>query len=484
MSTSEHAVVIVGSGFGGLCAAIRLLEHGVRDFVILERAGSVGGTWRDNHYPGAACDVPSHLYSLSFAPNPAWSRTYPTQPELRAYLERVAADFGLLPFCRFDTELVDASWDADAKRWHLTTNQGAWTARHVIAATGGLSEPKLPDIPGVGDFRGKTFHSARWDHEWPLAGRRVAVIGTGASAIQFVPEIAPRVAQLDVYQRTPNWIVPRRDRPYSDAEKWAFTHIPGARRALRASIWASLELRVFAFVTRPAILRAYQHLTLAHLRRQVADPALRAKLTPDYTLGCKRVLLSNDWYPALQRPNVTLVTEGIREVRADAVVTSDGAVRPADALVFATGFHATENPVATRIRGRGGRTLADAWRDGEEAFRGTLVHGFPNLSLVVGPNTGLGHSSMVYIIEAQVDYIVRLLGFARDRGAEVVEVTEAAQARYNRDLQARLAGSVWATGCQSWYRHRSGKITVLWPGSTIGFRWALRGIEAGDYTWG
>jgi cation diffusion facilitator CzcD-associated flavoprotein CzcO len=477
----EHAVVIVGSGFGGLCAAIRLIERGVRDLVILERGPSVGGTWRDNTYPGAACDVPSHLYSLSFAPNPAWSRTYPTQPELRAYLERLAADRGLLPYCRFGEDMVDARWDEGRERWRVTTSRAVYSARAVVAATGGLAEPKLPDLPGLGNFRGATFHSARWDHAAPLEGKRVAVIGTGASAVQFVPAIAPRVGHLDVYQRTPNWIVPRRDTPYSPATKWAFAHVPGLRLAYRAAIYGAHELRVLGFVTHPGILRAYQAVALAHLRRQVDDPALRRALTPDYTLGCKRVLVSNDWYPALRRPNVSLVTDGIREIREHAVVTTDGAERPADVLIFGTGFHATESPVAARVRGRGGVSLAEAWRDGEEAFRGTLVHGFPNLFLVVGPNTGLGHSSMVYMIEAQVDYIVRLLAHAEARGADVLEVTAAAQARYNRALQARLAGSVWATGCRSWYRHRSGKITALWPGFTFGFRRALRGIDPADY---
>ena len=470
MPASAHpAIVIVGTGFAGLCAAIRLLQRGETDFVLLERAATVGGTWRDNTYPGAACDVPSHLYSLSFASNPDWTRTYPTQPELRAYLEDIAARYGLLSYVRFDTELLDAAWDDDEKRWRITTNQGLLTARALISGTGGLSEPKLPDIPGVERFAGKTFHSARWDHGYDLTGKRVAVIGTGASAIQFVPEIAPKPARLDVYQRTPSWIVPRPDRPYSAAERWAFRTVPGTRAALRAGIYWLHELRVFAFVAQPALLRQYQRVATTHIARQVPSPALRAAVTPDYTLGCKRVLLSNDWYPAIQRPNVALVTDGIREIRPEAVVATDGTVRPVDCLIFATGFYATESPVAQRIRGRGGITLAEAWANGEEAYVGTLVKGFPNLFLLVGPNTGLGHTSMVFMIEAQVEYVLRLLAHTRAENAAAIEVTPEAHDAYNRALQARLAGSVWATGCKSWYQHRSGKITALWPGFTFGF---------------
>jgi cation diffusion facilitator CzcD-associated flavoprotein CzcO len=312
----------------------------------------------------------------------------------------------------------------------------------------------------------------------------VAVIGSGASAVQFVPRIAPAVAKLDVYQRTPNWVVPRHDRAYTAAERFAFRHVPGVRLAHRARIYGLHELRVLGFVVHPWLMRQYQRVAMAHLARQVPEPALRARLTPHYTIGCRRVLISNDWYPALRRPNVELVSEGIREVGAREVVTTDGVRRRADVLVFATGFHATENPVAARFRGRDGVTLAEAWRDGEEAYLGTLVKGFPNLFLVTGPNTGLGHTSMVYMIETQVAYIVRVLAHARARAASRLVVTETAQDAYNRALQARLAGSVWATGCRSWYQHRSGKITALWPGFTFGFRARALRFDPTDYATG
>lgn len=481
ISALDHEVVIVGAGFAGLCMAIRLQEQGERRFVILERAGSVGGTWRDNHYPGAACDVPSHLYSLSFQPNAGWSRKYPTQPELRAYLEDVAERHGLLPHIRFGTRLVSAAYDEAGRFWRVTTSAGTLTTRSLVCAVGGLSEPKLPDIPGIERFRGTTFHSARWDHAYDLAGKRVAVIGAGASAIQFVPAIVDRVARLDLYQRTPNWIIPRPDRAYTDVEKWLFRRVPGARQLHRAQIYWLHELRVLGMVTHPGLMKLFQKLAERHIDRQVADPALRAKVTPGYTIGCKRILISSDWYPALQRPNVAVITETIREIREDAVVTADGTAREVDCIIFATGFYATESPIAGMLRGRGGQLLSDAWADGEEAFLGTVVKDFPNLYFIVGPNTGLGHSSMVFMIEAQVEFITRLLSLMRVAGADSLEVTAAAQDGFNRRLQDRLRGSIWATGCKSWYQHRSGKITALWPGFTFDFWLRARRVDPADY---
>lgn len=477
----EYEVAIVGTGFAGLGMAVRLKQAGERRFVLLERAGSVGGTWRDNHYPGAACDVPSHLYSFSFAPNPGWSRKYPTQPELRAYLERVAVDHGLAQHIRFDCELLAADYDEAAQLWRVTTTRGSLTARTLVSASGGLSEPKLPAIAGVERFRGKTFHSSRWDHEYPLAGKRVAVIGTGASSVQFVPEIAGRVGQLDVYQRTPNWIVPRPDRAYTEVERWMFARLPLARRLHRARIYWQHELRVLGMVSHPGLMKLFQKLAERHIRRQVPDPALRAAVTPNYTIGCKRILISDDWYPALQRPGVSLVTSPIEEVREDAIVTADGQARPVDCIIFATGFYATENPIAGRIRGRGGQSLAEAWAGGEEAYLGTLVKGFPNLYFIVGPNTGLGHSSMVFMIETQVEYILRLLALRQAARAAALEVEPAAHDAFNRELQRGLAGSVWATGCKSWYQHRSGKITALWPGFTFGFWLRAQRLRRDDY---
>ncbi len=480
----DHEVAIVGTGFAGLCMAIKLKEAGRKDFVLIERGASVGGTWRDNDYPGAACDVPSHLYSFSFEPNADWSRKYPTQPELHRYLKGIADKHGLLPHIRLQTNFLGAEFDEAAQLWRIRTGKGELTARVLVSGSGGLAEPKLPDIPGVQNFRGKTFHSSRWDHGYDLAGKRVAVIGTGASAIQFVPEIAPKVARLDVYQRTPNWIIPRPDRAYTRIEKFLFRYLPFARRLHRGWIYWTHEARVMGMVIHPGLMKIFQKVAERHIRKQVRDPALRARVTPDYTIGCKRVLISNDWYPALQRPNVALVTDGIREIRAHSVVTADGVEREVDCLIFGTGFYATENPIAGVIKGRGGQTLAEAWKDGEEAYLGTLVKGFPNLFFIVGPNTGLGHSSMVFMIETQVSYIMRLLTHLRDSKAHALAVKAEVQDRYNRKLHERLGGSIWATGCNSWYKHRSGKITALWPGFTFGFWLRSREFRAADYTLG
>jgi cation diffusion facilitator CzcD-associated flavoprotein CzcO len=485
----DYEIAIIGTGFSGLGMAIRLKERGERRFVLIERAASVGGTWRDNHYPGAACDVPSHLYSFSFEPNPDWSRKYPTQPELKAYLEGIAKKHDLIPHIQLGTELLSADYDVTTQLWRITTSRGTLTARALVSASGGLSEPKLPDIPGMDRFRGKIFHSARWDHAYDLTGKRVAVIGTGASAIQFVPEIAGKIARLDVYQRTPPWIIPRDDRAYSRIEKWLFRRVPLARRLHRAQIYWLHELRVLGLVTDPALMKLFQKIAERHIARQVntntakntKDPALLAKVTPNYTIGCKRVLISNDWYPALQKPGVSLITEGISEIREGSVVTAGGEARDADCIILGTGFYATESPIAGRIRGPGGRSLAEAWERGEEAYLGTVVKGFPNLFLIVGPNTGLGHSSMVFMIEAQVGYILRLLDHLRGAGAASLEVKAEAHDGYNRRLQERLGGSVWATGCKSWYQHRSGKITALWPGFTFEFWLRAQRLRRGDY---
>jgi cation diffusion facilitator CzcD-associated flavoprotein CzcO len=474
-------VAIIGTGFAGLCMAIALQRQGRHDFVLLERADEVGGTWRDNHYPGAACDVPSHLYSLSFVPNTQWSRVYPTQPELLAYLREVADRFGLRPHIRFGHELRAADWDDARQCWRLTTSGGVLRARRLVAGNGGLSEPKAPALPGLERFGGVQFHSATWNHDYALAGKRVAVIGTGASAVQFVPEIAREAGRVDVYQRTPNWIVPRLDRAYRPFEKWAFRHLPGVRAAYRALIYWRNETRVLGFVVHPALMRIGQRAGEQHIAAQISDPVLRARVTPSYAFGCKRVLISNDWYPALQRPNVELVTSPIREVVREGVIDDAGNLREVDAMIFATGFYATENPIAARIRGAGGQSLAQAWQGGEQAYLGTLVHGFPNLFFIVGPNTGLGHNSMVFMIETQVAYIMRLLRLSDAHDGAAIEVRDEVQRRFNDELQQRLGSSIWASGCNSWYQHASGKITALWPGFTFSFWRRTRAFAVEDY---
>ncbi len=471
-------VAIVGSGFAGQCMAIKLKQSGRDDFVILERADDVGGTWRDNRYPGAACDVPSHLYSFSFEQNPDWSRKYPSQPELHAYLRRTADKYGLVPHIRFGRELLDARYDEACGRWQIETSAERYDARLLVLANGPLAEPAMPDIPGLADFQGELFHSARWNHDYDLKGKRVAVIGTGASAIQFVPEIAPTVARLDLYQRTPSWVIPRPDRKISHLEKFLLRRIKPLQWLYRWLIYWGHEARVMGIVLNPRLMKLFQKIGERQLRKQVPAPALREQLTPDYTIGCKRILLSNDWYPAVSRDNVELVTEGACEVRAHSVVDAAGCEREVDAIVLGTGFHATENPLAKRIRGRE-QSLSEAWKDGEEAYLGSLVSGFPNLFMVIGPNTGLGHSSMVFMIETHVNYIMRCL--EQGGAGRPIEVKAEVQAGFNRRLQQRLAGSVWATGCRSWYQHKSGKITTLWPSFTFMFWWRLRKLRRTDF---
>jgi len=474
-------ILIVGTGFAGLGMAIRLKEMGINDFIIIERAKDVGGTWRDNRYPGAACDVPSHLYSFSFEPNADWSRVYPTQPELETYLQNVADKWQLRPHIRFDHTLNQARYDESNSQWLVNTSGGDFKARFVISGNGGLAEPKLPDIPGVESFAGHHFHSANWDHSYTLPGKRVAVIGTGASAIQFVPEIAGVPAKLSIFQRTPNWIIPRGDRPYSRIEKWIFKHIPITRKILRAKIYCQNESRVLGMVLHPSIMGLFRRSAMKHIQRQVSNPALRPKLTPNFPIGCKRILVSNDWYPALQKPNVEVVTNGIKEIREHSIVTNDNVEHEVDCIIFGTGFYATDNPIAGMIYGRDGRQLSQVWKDGEEAYLGASVHGFPNFFFIVGPNVTLGHSSMVYMIETQVQAISRILLATDENNAATVEVKLDVQQSYNEKLQKLLGGSIWATGCDSWYKHRTGKITQLWPGFTFTFRRWNRDFKHSDY---
>jgi cation diffusion facilitator CzcD-associated flavoprotein CzcO len=463
-------VAIVGAGFGGLGAAIRLRQAGIDDFLVFERAGDVGGTWWDNSYPGCACDVPSHLYSFSFAPNPSWSRSFSAQPEIWEYLRDCARRFGILPHLRLRHEVRQACWDEGRQRWRVETSGGTWTADVLVAATGPLSEPKVPALPGLDGFKGSVFHSARWDHGHDLTGRQVAVVGTGASAIQFVPAIQPRVGRLRVFQRTAPWVLPRRDRALTGAERWLFRTVPSVQRLARSSIYWMRESWTLGFL-HPRVMRLPQRLARRHLRAAVPDPALRARLTPDYTLGCKRVLLSNDYLPALARSNVEVVTAGIREVRPHGILTDDGVEHPADTIVFGTGFHVSDPPVGELVRGRDGRTLAEAWDGSPKAFLGTTVAGFPNLFLLLGPNTGVGSTSVLLMIEAQVEYLLRVLAYMRAAGVAAVEPRPEAQRTYVAGVDARMRPTVWsAGGCASWYMDRTGRISAIWPG----FAWAYR----------
>ena len=479
---TTHHILIVGTGFAGLGMAIRLKQAGIDDFTILEQADGVGGTWRANHYPGAACDVESHLYSFSFEPNPGWTRAFAPQHEILAYLERCADKYDVRKHIRFGTTVTGASFDERTSTWTVETNHGPLRARVVVSATGGLSRPSMPDIPGLKSFAGKTVHSARWDDGYPLEGKTVGVIGTGASAIQIVPAIAPRVARLHVFQRTPPWILPKLDRDILPPERERFRRVPMLQQLARLRLYWTKELIAIGFIKDPRLLKLASRLALRYLEKSVRDPALRKKLTPDYTMGCKRVLPTNDFYPAMSRDNVELVTDGIREIRPTGVVTKDGKERALDALVLATGFHAAEQVAPFPTRGRGGLDIDDAWRNGAEAYLGTTIAGFPNLFLIVGPNTGLGHTSMIFMIESQIAYILSAIEAMRAQRLALVDVRADAQARYNDTIQARLARTVWSTGgCTSWYQTRDGKNTTLWPGFTFEFRLRTRRWDPTDY---
>jgi cation diffusion facilitator CzcD-associated flavoprotein CzcO len=478
---SSAGIVIIGSGFGGLGSAIRLKQQGIDDFVILERANDVGGTWRDNSYPGCACDVQSHLYSFSFAPNPDWTRSFSPQPEIWEYLKRCAREFGVLPHVRFGHEVREALWDNDAQHWSIETSQGRFTASVLVMASGALSEPTWPQLRGLQSFKGSVFHSARWNHDLDLTGRRVAVIGTGASAIQFVPEIQSKVAMLHLFQRTPPWIVPRRDRRLVEAERRLFRRFPLAQRAARALIYGLRERFVRGF-RHQWLARRVQRMAMRHLERSVPDAALRAKLTPDYTIGCKRILISNDYLPSLTRPNVELVTEGIAEVREHSIVSLDGVERPVDVIIFGTGFQPTDPPLAKHIRGSDRRTLAEVWAGSPEAHVGTTVAGFPNLFVLMGPNTGLGHNSVVYMIEAQIEHLLNALRYMRRHNVRAIEPRPEVQAAYVAEVQKRMEGTVWTTGnCASWYLDSKGRNSTLWPDFSWRFRRRVARLNPDEY---
>ena len=476
----EVDVLVLGAGFGGLCMGIRLRQSGVTSFTILERASAVGGTWRDNRYPGCACDVPATLYSYSFEPNPDWSRRFAERGEIHGYLERCVEKYGLRQHIVFGELVRRARFEGNG--WLVETVRGGrYRARVLVTALGAFSSPVYPSIAGRERFEGEQLHSSTWDPSCDLSGKRVALIGTGASAIQIVPEIAPRVARLDLYQRTAPWIVPKPERITRGAERALYRSLPLAQKAARWLTYWQLEAQVIAFTRRPGLLRVAEGIARRHLRRQVADPGLRARLTPGYALGCKRVLLSNDYYPALTRPNVELVTEPIREIRARSVVDSTGREREVDAIVYGTGFAVQRFVPRGFFLGAEGRDLADVWRDGPEAYKGTTVAGFPNLFFLVGPNTGLGHSSMVFMIESQVAYVMDAIRQMRQHGWARVEVEPEAQAAYNRELQARSRRSVWMSGCASWYLSASGRNTTLWPDFTFRFRRLTRRFDASAY---
>lgn len=483
----HHDVLIVGTGFAGLGTAIGLMREGRDDFVVLERADTVGGTWRDNRYPGCGCDVPTPLYSFSFRPNPEWSHLYARQGEIHEYLERVTDEYGVRERIRFGTTVTAMTWEEEAQRWRVRTAAGEeLTARVVVGGFGGLSAPKWPEIAGLHDFGGTLLHTAAWDDDLDLAGRRVAVIGTGASAIQLVPEAAKVAARVDVHQRTPAWILPKADVAIGAAPKGLFRRVPALQKALRGAIFGITESLAYPLSRRPRILAAHEALSRRMLRAAVKDPETRRRLTPDYRLGCKRILFSNDWYPAMGRENVDLLTDPIVRVGARGVVTrgEDGTEteREVDVLVCSTGFDPQDVPKSIDVRGRDGVTLRETWAGGMDAHRGTAVAGFPNFAVMVGPNTGTGSTSQVFMIESQIAYVLDALRTMDERRAAVFEVRRPVMDAYNDELQRRSASSVWVTGgCDSWYLDERGRNVTLWPGLASRYRAETRRFRADEF---
>lgn len=475
MNTTEaiHVrTVIVGSGFAGLGMGAQLKRHGDQDFIIIERAADLGGTWRDNTYPGAACDVPSHLYSFSFHPNPNWSKVYSPGPEIQAYLQSFASEEGLLRHLHFNHNMDNARWDENEGRWYISTPGQTYIAQFLITGTGHLADESYPSIPGLDGFTGAKFHSARWDHDVSLEGKRIGVVGTGASAIQIVPEMAEIASELVVFQRTPSYMIPRMERDYTEGEKRLFRRNPQAIEDLRSELFWGGENTFAQRRAIPRFLAEGKKLALDHLAAQVPDPELRAKLTPDYEPGCKRVLISNAYYPALQNPVTTLEASALSSVEGSTVRAASGAEYELDVLIFATGFEATEPPYAALINGRDGVNLSDHWKNGMQAFQSVSVAGFPNLFSINGPNTSLGHNSIVYIIEAQIDYILGAMDYMGATGASIVEPTAAAEEAYVEQIQSNAAGTVWLDGgCNSWYvDSRTGRLTLIWPDFGYAFR--------------
>ncbi len=475
-------VAIIGSGFGGLCMGIKLDEAGYSNFTIFEKADRVGGTWRDNSYPGAACDVPSHLYSFSFEPKSDWSRAFPPQAEILDYIEHVATKYRLRDRIRFNTEIESAEFDEKAGLWHLRTKSGEDHFAHaLVSATGQLNRPLYPSIPGLDTFAGHAFHSARWDHGYSLKGKRVAVIGTGASAIQFVPPVADDAKQLFVFQRTPAWILPKPDEPFMNYQKRWFSKIPGWRQYNRNKIYLTLEMQFGALQQESILGEMVKKGALQHLDASIKSPKLRKALTPDYELGCKRILISNDYYPALERPHVELVTDRISKITPNAVVTADGASREVDTIIYGTGFQSTDFLAPIKVTGLGGVSLKEVWKDGAEAYYGVTVSGFPNLFLMYGPNTNLGHNSIIFMIESEVHYSIQCIDRLVSKRLKYLHPTREHQRSYNEVVQKRLQKRVWATGCGSWYVNESGKNTNNWPSYTMEYWWRTRNVNFSAY---
>jgi cation diffusion facilitator CzcD-associated flavoprotein CzcO len=472
-------VAIVGAGLAGLCAAIELKRAGMDSFVVFEKGDEIGGVWRDNGYPGAGCDIPSCLYSYSFEGYGGWGRTYAGQPAILDYMRACARRRGVCPHLLFGTEITRARFDPAGKRWRLAAAGGEeYTARTVIAATGQLSRPRLPDLKGIDEFAGTSFHSARWDHGHDLTGRSVAVVGNGCSAVQFVPQIAPKVGRLRIFQRSPKWIIPKMDHVYGKAVQQLFDRFEWADKANRAAWFVMAETIAYSPIHRGLIGRGLAAQARQHLRKQVPNPVLRARLTPDYPFGCNRMILSNDYYPTLMRENVQLVTDGIARITPEGIETTDAALHDVDTIIYATGFNSTEFLAPMEVEGPGGR-LRERWRDGASAYLGITVPGFPNFFVLYGPNTSTGNNSVVYMLESQVRYVLRCLDVVA--GGATMDVRQEAHDAYDRALRADLASTVWQGDCRSWYKTESGRVTNMWPLRAHRYRRATRQPDLTHY---
>lgn len=481
-ATRHFEVVIIGAGASGIGMAIRLLKAGIESFTLLESASELGGVWQQNTYPGCACDIPSGLYSFSFELR-TWSRIYSEQPEIRGYLRHCADKYGLHRYIRFHTRVTGAEFDEVAGRWTVHTSEGeTLSGRTLVSCVGGLNRPAIPEFPGLAEFRGRAFHSAAWDNDYDLTGKRVAVVGTGASAIQLIPHVAQQARQLHVFQRTAHWVVPRKDRPLTAWERRMLTHVPGLRRLYRFFIYWRFELRMLAVLGYAnAILERFAKQAVKFIERSIEDPAIRAAVTPSYVVGCKRLLFSNDYYPSLSRDNVELVTDGIAEVRPTSVVTADGREREVDAIIFSTGFQARDFLVPMRIRGLGGKELHDVWREYPHTYLGITVSGFPNFFVIYGPNTSLGHNSMLFQFECQIHYALQCIRKIRKKNLRYLDVRPSAQTAFVEEVNARMARTIWTSGCKSWYLNEGGTSPVLWPGFTFDYWLRTRRLRSADF---
>ncbi|WP_407304155.1 flavin-containing monooxygenase [Acinetobacter sp.] len=479
----QTQIAIIGAGFGGLAMAIRLLQNNIQDFVILEKANDVGGTWRDNQYPGAACDVQSHMYSLSFAPKTDWSKRYAEAPEIFTYIQSLLTAYDLKKYCQFSCEVLAAEYNQQSCDWKLTLNNNkTLIAQFIVFASGPLHVPQIPHIKGIEKFQGKVFHSSQWDHQYDLSNKNVASIGTGGSAIQYIPEIASKVKQLYVFQRTAAWIIPRDERSYSSFEKKLFAKFDWFRKLHRTRLYWSNESRVVPIV-KPTVMKYTQKLAEAYIKYQVKDKSLAQKLTPNYIMGCKRILVSNKYYPAFNRRNVELVTDGIQELTRNSIITQDGKECQIDCLIYGTGF-ITDPRIylkSFKCTGENGLDLQEAWQDGAESFYGMCTKGFPNLFQLLGPNTVLAHNSVIFMIESQINYILQMIQLVKHTHSHALVVKNQVQDQFNVEVQSLLNGTVWQSGCVSWYQQDGGKNFALWPTYTWKYWLKTKKLNPADY---